>query len=54
MSTLNDLKKDAKDILLEMKQIGNGGPTKENAQAILNKMGELQTVYDRANEVKEE
>ena len=54
METLEDVKADAKDVLVEMKDIGARGPTKENAESMLEKMGELQKIADRLADVPDE
>ena len=54
METLEDVKKDAKNILLEMKEIGDNGPTLENAKLMINKMDELQKIADRLDNVPDE
>ena len=47
METLVDIKKDGRSILLEMKAIGDRGPTKENAIEMQKKMMELQKLIPR-------
>ena len=47
MDTLEDVKADARSILLEMKRIGDRGPSKENAEAMIDKMRELRVVANR-------
>lgn len=47
MDTLDSVKVDAKGILLEMKRIGEAGPTRENAAKMIDKMHELKRVSDR-------
>lgn len=51
METLDGVKVDAKNTLLEMKRIGEGGPTRENAKMMLNKMHKLQSIVDRLDDV---
>ena len=54
METLDDVKADARNILLEMKGIGEDGPTVENAEMMLGKMQELQSVADRLDVIPDD
>ena len=54
MDTLDNIKADARSILLEMKDIGESGPSVENAELMLSKMKELQSVADRLDSVPDD
>ena len=54
MEKLDDIKADAKDILLEMKDIGERGPSKENAESMMGKMNDLTDVINRLDDVPDD
>ena len=53
MDTLEAIKADAREVLLDMKSIGEKGPSEENARLMLDKMKDLQDVADRIDNLPE-
>ena len=54
MENLDDVKADAKNILLEMKGIGERGPSKENAESMMNKMNDLKNIIVRLDNLPDD
>ena len=54
MDTLDNIKTDARDVLLAMKSIGECGPSKANAHAMLDKMSDLQDIANRIDDLPDE